>query len=101
MRSVPIIVGIGVLHLGFGCGLSDPTIMHGARARVIAEALDIGAVRPLHHLKGGFWCVGHVSGVPLIWMAEMIALSAIGRIDWAVGICALWTIYTIVVRYPL
>lgn len=77
------------LVLSFGL-LIGGIVLWGMAAVITPSIEPVGAASLL------IW-----SGLSLIWLAEMIALSAIGRIDWAVGICALWTIYTIVVRYPL
>lgn len=39
------------------------------------------------------------TALSLIWIAEIIALSAIGRLSPTVCVCSLWTLYTIATRF--
>lgn len=60
----------------------------------MAAAADAPTISPIGKTSHMVWAA--FSG---IWLAELIALSAIGRVGPALCVCSIWTLYTIATRF--
>lgn len=75
-----LVAAVGLLVLG--------VVIWGAAAAIAPTIESVGTATHM------IW-----TALGLIWVAEIIALSAIGRLSPTVCACALWTLYTIATRF--
>lgn len=79
-KPMRLVIAIGLLLLG---------VTVWGFAAVIAPTIE-----PMGLTTRLVW-----TALGLIWAAEVIALSAIGRLSPTICVCALWTLYTIATRF--